>query len=133
VIAFFMQLGVTIRTDQKVARDFVMTHWTYLALFDVLEHRFARQFAFIFFRERFARTQNHVQQETGQIENDNEGDREDLGKDVARARTRVAKRPYNHGNPQGKQIRANAGDEKLQRRSQAGKVGQLRHYGSLRK
>lgn len=73
---------MTIRAHQKFRRDFVVAHRADLAFLNVLKHGFAREFPLIFFCQGFARAQDHVQQETRQIKDEDERDGKELGKNV---------------------------------------------------
>ncbi len=99
MVAFLVQFGVTIRAYQKVRRNLVMTYGADLPLFNILEHRLARQLALILFGERLARAQNHVQNQTGQIKHHDQRDRQNLRENVTRAGSRIAKRPNYHRDP----------------------------------
>lgn len=122
MVALFVQFGVTVWADQKVGRDFMMTHRADLALFNILEHRLTRKLAFVFFRQRFTRAENQIEQQARKIKHHDEGDRERLSKNIARARTRITKRPDDHRNPNGEQIRADAGDKELKDRAKGGQI-----------
>ena len=69
-------------------------------------------------RKRFARAQHKVQQQAGNVEDDDERDRDHLHHQIARARANIAECPDDQTEPDRDQIHAEERGDELQERSE---------------